>query len=59
MKRKKHVVVDAAMEKDLALLCDLALKFANINIPAAVENVSKAIRSENPFGLDELEEEDW
>lgn len=60
MHKRRVIIIDEKMERDLTMLCDVAMKFAGMHMATIVADIANAIKDEDSFDDDELpEEEDW
>ncbi len=60
MNKRRVIVIDEKMERDLTMLCDVAMKFAGMHMATIVADIANAIKDEDSFDDDELpEDEDW
>lgn len=60
MNKRRVIIIDEKMERDLTMLCDVAMKFAGMHMATIVADIANAIKDEDSFDDDELpEDEDW
>lgn len=60
MHKKRVIIVDEKMERDLTMLCDVAMKFAGMHMATIVADIANAIKDEDNFEDDDLpDDEDW
>lgn len=60
MHKRRVMIVDEKMERDLTMLCDVAMKFAGMHMATVVADIANAIKDEDDFDDDELPgDEDW
>ena len=60
MHKRRVIIIDEKMERDLTTLCDVAMKFAGMHMATIVADIANAIKDEDSFDDDELpEDEDW
>lgn len=59
MHKKRVIIVDEKTERDLTMLCDVAMKFAGMHMATIVADIANAIKDEDHFDDELPEDEDW